>query len=270
MSDERETPPPWWAGQRARLSVLLACLGAAIAALLVSRTDLLSATGGSGNAAAASTWCVPRGLPEVARAAPGELLELRASVSAVAPRDGRRYALGVALPEDIWSDDDPQTLRATRSAGGRWPAGYEMRWWTPDYDAVADAFTFSQARQAREFFDLAASTRCHRASAPLATTLPPNARELAWTNPDDAEQEDVFLLRGRRVYRVATVRVQRTPAVVRRVDFEFADAMVMTSVQQPQGGGLALRVTRVWFKRNGAWLEAYSYQTTIQAAISIR
>jgi uncharacterized protein DUF4440 len=51
--------------------------------------------------------------------------------------------------------------------------------------------------------------------------------------------------------------------------FEFEDAMVMTSVQQPEHG-LPLRVTRVWFKRNGAWLEAYSYQTTIQSAISIR
>ena len=59
------------------------------------------------------------------------------------------------------------------------------------------------------------------------------------------------------------------PLVAARM-FEFEDAMVMTSVQQPQGGGLALRVTRVWFKRNGAWLEAYSYQTTIRAAISIR
>jgi hypothetical protein len=51
--------------------------------------------------------------------------------------------------------------------------------------------------------------------------------------------------------------------------FEFEDAMVMTSVQQPERG-LPLHVTRVWFKRNGAWLEAYSYQTTIQPAISIR
>ena len=59
------------------------------------------------------------------------------------------------------------------------------------------------------------------------------------------------------------------PLVAARM-FPFADAMVMTSVQQPEGGGAALRVTRVWFKRNGAWLEAYSYQTTIRAAISIR
>lgn len=50
---------------------------------------------------------------------------------------------------------------------------------------------------------------------------------------------------------------------------EFGDAMVMTSLQQPERG-LPLHVTRVWFKRNGAWLEAYSYQTTIQAAASNR
>lgn len=47
--------------------------------------------------------------------------------------------------------------------------------------------------------------------------------------------------------------------------FEFGDAMIMTSTQQPEHG-LPLHVTRVWFKRGGAWLEAYSYQTTIQAA----
>jgi hypothetical protein len=58
------------------------------------------------------------------------------------------------------------------------------------------------------------------------------------------------------------------PLVAARM-FEFGDAVVTTSVQQPERG-LALRVTRVWFKRNGAWLQAYSYQTTIQAAISIR
>jgi len=49
--------------------------------------------------------------------------------------------------------------------------------------------------------------------------------------------------------------------------FEFGDVMVMTSRQQPERG-LPLHVTRVWFKRKGVWLEAYSYQTTIQAAPS--
>ena len=51
--------------------------------------------------------------------------------------------------------------------------------------------------------------------------------------------------------------------------FEFGTAIVMTSLQQPEHG-LPLHVTRVWFKRNGTWLEAYSYQTTIQAAGSSR
>ena len=45
--------------------------------------------------------------------------------------------------------------------------------------------------------------------------------------------------------------------------FEVGDAMVMISRQQPKNG-LRLRVTRIWIKRNGAWLEAYSYQTTIR------
>ncbi|HTC64490.1 MAG TPA: nuclear transport factor 2 family protein [Candidatus Saccharimonadales bacterium] len=51
--------------------------------------------------------------------------------------------------------------------------------------------------------------------------------------------------------------------------FEFGDTMVMTSRQQPLRG-LPLHVTRVWFKQNGAWLEAYSYQTTIQEDSSSR
>ena len=49
--------------------------------------------------------------------------------------------------------------------------------------------------------------------------------------------------------------------------FQFGDAMVMISRQQPEHG-LPLRVTRVWFKRNGTWLEAYSYQTTIRPTAS--
>jgi hypothetical protein len=44
--------------------------------------------------------------------------------------------------------------------------------------------------------------------------------------------------------------------------FEFGDVMAMISRQQPVHG-LALHVTRIWFKRNATWLEAYSYQTTI-------
>lgn len=55
--------------------------------------------------------------------------------------------------------------------------------------------------------------------------------------------------------------------LVRARMFEFGEAMVMTSEQKPERG-LRLHVTRVWFKRDGAWLEAYSYQTTIQPGVS--
>jgi hypothetical protein len=49
--------------------------------------------------------------------------------------------------------------------------------------------------------------------------------------------------------------------------FAFGDVMIMTSRQQP-AHGLPLHVTRIWFKRHTAWLEAYSYQTTIQGNAS--
>jgi hypothetical protein len=51
--------------------------------------------------------------------------------------------------------------------------------------------------------------------------------------------------------------------------FEFGDVMVMTSTQRPERS-LPLHVTRVWFKRSGAWLEGYSYQTTIQPVKATR
>jgi hypothetical protein len=51
--------------------------------------------------------------------------------------------------------------------------------------------------------------------------------------------------------------------------FQFGNAMVMISEQQPLHG-LPLHVTRVWFKRNGEWVEGYSYQTTIESGSGVR
>lgn len=44
--------------------------------------------------------------------------------------------------------------------------------------------------------------------------------------------------------------------------FVFGDTVVMTSKQQPVNGP-PLRVTRVWIRRNGRWVESISYQTTV-------
>ncbi len=45
--------------------------------------------------------------------------------------------------------------------------------------------------------------------------------------------------------------------------FQFGDAMVMISRQQP-AHGKAIHVTRIWTKKQGSWLEVFSYQTTIE------
>jgi hypothetical protein len=228
VSDDRDAPASaWWAARHVRLPVLLVCLGGAIVGLLGGRTDLLSSIGieAGGGAGAAPTWCVPGQLPAPAGVAFEELLELRAGVAAATPRLGRRYAGGILAPEDMWSDDDPQRLLAGRSSDGNWPAGYELRWWTPDYNAVASVLMFAGTRQARAFFELASSTRCHRDGRLHSASFPPRARGLAWVNPDDAPQEDVYVLRGARVYRVSAVRLVHTPAVATLTDFEFAEAL---------------------------------------------
>jgi hypothetical protein len=222
----------WWAGQRVRLTVLLACLGAAIVSLLGARTSLLEAVGigGDGSAEGASAWCVPHGLPASATVGRDELLELRAGLLAVFTfSGGRGYTGGVVTPEDMWSDDSPLQQRSVRSVDGLWPAGYELRWWTRDYDVAADVLVFPGARQARELFEEAASTDCHRAGRQLPAPWPPQARNLAWVNPDDAKEDDVFLLRGRRVYRVVAVRLEGAPAMTaqaeRRVGADVVDTL---------------------------------------------
>jgi hypothetical protein len=237
----------WWASQRVRLAVLLVCLGAAIVLLLGTRTSLLGAfgVGGGGTVEGASTWCAPHGLPAPADADLGELVELRAGPLAVFEHSGGRwYAGGIVTPEDMWSDDPPLRVRSSRLADGRWPAGYEMRWWTRDYNLGADALMFGESRQAREFFEEAASTHCHRAGVASSAPSPPHARNLSWVNPDDARQTDVFLLRGRRVYRVVAVRLQGAPAETaqaeRRTGARLTDTLACAlpgaGCKQPRGG----------------------------------
>jgi hypothetical protein len=47
--------------------------------------------------------------------------------------------------------------------------------------------------------------------------------------------------------------------------FDFGDAVVMTCLHQPYTGK-AVHVSRVWIHRNGKWIMAISFQTTIQAS----
>ncbi len=47
--------------------------------------------------------------------------------------------------------------------------------------------------------------------------------------------------------------------------FDFGDTVIMKALHQPYHGK-PIRVSRIWIKRDGKWVMAVSYQTTIQAA----
>jgi hypothetical protein len=228
---------------------LLVCLLVAIVSLLGTRTSLLDTVGinGSESARGASTWCAPRGLPTLASTDRRDLLQLREGLLRVfAVTRGSGYSGGVIAPEDMWSDNSPLGSRASRLADGRWPAGYEVRWWTRYYDLVADVLVFGTPRQALAFFGQAAGTDCHRDGVRQPAPWPSQARNLAWVNPDHASQNDAFLLRGRRVYRVAAVRLNDAPKetarVQRRVGTKLVDllACILPGADCPAGGAVTV------------------------------
>jgi hypothetical protein len=57
--------------------------------------------------------------------------------------------------------------------------------------------------------------------------------------------------------------VAPTPLMSARM-FDFGGAVLMTSEHKPDRGK-PLRVTRIWVKRDGSWVETLSYQTSIKA-----
>ena len=54
-----------------------------------------------------------------------------------------------------------------------------------------------------------------------------------------------------------------TPLVSAKM-FDFGDAVIMTCLHQPYSGK-PIHVSRLWIQRDGKWIMAISYQTTIQA-----
>ncbi len=62
--------------------------------------------------------------------------------------------------------------------------------------------------------------------------------------------------------RVKKAGLAPTPLSAARMS-DFGNAMLMISLHKPDRGR-PLHVTRIWVKRNGHWMEALSYQTSIQ------
>jgi hypothetical protein len=226
---EQGPPLPWWANSRIRLPSLLVCLGLAVIALLTSGTHIFSGSGGSANAAGAS--CVPK-TPPLMSLPLSEIERLRNGLRAVmAPIARSRYAWGTVSVEQPWLDDTPQRLAGSRLADGLWPASYEMRSWAANPrlamrgdDIAADAFMFARPDEAQRFFMQASEVGCHRHGGAWSPLQPPRARDLLWINPDDVLEEDVLLLRGRYVYRIAVVGPQSPPTLPPRPETRAAVA----------------------------------------------
>ena len=182
--------------RRLKLAVLLGCAAGLIVFAILDRGGIL------GHARAS---CPGDGAPEVAQVAPSRLGTLRTSIAGVLPgRVGRLYEEGPVTASNAFTDNEP--LAPAVSPTARRPAGYEMRWWSPNRDdIVADVFEFADVATAQRFLDRALSTRCRASGKQEPAPRPAQGGNLAWVNPDGYAQADIYLSRGRRVYRVAEV-----------------------------------------------------------------
>jgi hypothetical protein len=187
-------------GARGGFGLALACL-VGIGVYLIS-SGVLS---GSSSGPALGNACLQPHRPEVARVAPAALGSLREDVVRVLPeRIGRLYEEGTVVSANAWNDSLP--LPPAVSPTALRPAGYEMRWWAPDGDdVVADAFEFRSAEDARLFLARAGSTHCRLIAHAQSAPIPAQSRNVTWVNPDEASEVDVYVVRGRRVYRIGDV-----------------------------------------------------------------
>ena len=209
----------WLTDGRVRLALLLGLLTALVVYVLATRTDALgSATGtptvSAGVGVGMAAGCPARSAPSVATVSRATLQGLREDLRGVMFGRGRRlYERGVIASSYAWSDDEPGK-QTSLPPGPHDPGGYELRWWAADRDdVVAEVYAFADAGRARDFFAQASSTRCRLSSVALAASSPPGGRDLAWRNPDRFAQEDLYLLRGQRVYVVSVVRAGAGPSV---------------------------------------------------------
>ncbi len=220
----------WLTDGRVRLMLLLGLLAALVVYVLATRTEALNiAAGAAGVDASTAASCPAQSAPSVETVSHATLRGLREDLRGVMFDRGRRlYEQGVVASSYAWSDDEPGT-RMSLPSGPRDPGGYELRWWAADRDdVVADVFVFADASRAHDFFERASSTHCRPSSVALAASSPPGGRDLAWRNPDRFAQEDVYLLRGPRVYLVSVVRAGAGPSSTpagRRTAFSLVNGL---------------------------------------------
>lgn len=196
----------WLTNERLRLAALLLVLAALVAYAVTAWPGRFGLGGGSVTGEAGSD-CPVEAAPALASVGRTRLLGLRASeerMMAGVDADLRPYEEGLVPATSAWTDAEPTAWAANSD---RWPAGYEMRWWTRDRDdVVADIYVFADPKQARDFSRLVLRAKCRAERTVSAAPTPTGAQDLEWRNPLSFTQEDVYLQRGRYVYRVSVVR----------------------------------------------------------------
>jgi hypothetical protein len=193
---------------RVRLTLLLTILAALVVYVFATRPGALgTAVGAAEVDVGMAAACPAQAAPSVESVSRAALRGLREDLRGVMfDRSRRLYEQGLVDSDNAWSDDEPGT-RMALPRSPRDPGGYELRWWAANGDdVVADVFVFAGADRARDFFERASSPRCRPASAAVGASSPSGGRDLVWRNPDGFAQEDVYLRRGQRVYRVSVVR----------------------------------------------------------------
>lgn len=176
-----------------------------------------------GEEVAAGSTCPGSEIPSLVSAGPEKLAgfrtDLEGTISTWAGNHSEKskplvYEQGIVTGDAAWTDMEPGNGGVP--AAGTPFAGFEMRWWIWTWgwnDVVADVFLFEDASAAAAYMDLASATECRSNTMGKAASLPPGARYLEWSNPFNVAQQDVFLRRSSRVYRVSVVQPGVGPKV---------------------------------------------------------
>jgi hypothetical protein len=178
--------------------------------VLVWRLDLFP----GGGAGAVTQSCPINEAPVLAAVDPARLAGFKRDLEGmIASREARfpeekgltPYEQGVINESAAWTDMEPGNGGVP--ASGQHSGGFEMRWWTVGRDdVVGDIFFFESSAEAKQYLELALSSECRSKASHRAALFPPGAHNLEWSNPFKYAQQDVYLQRGPRVYRVSVVQ----------------------------------------------------------------
>jgi hypothetical protein len=198
----------WLTNERVRLVLLLAVLASLVAYVITVGVGPFGE--GDRSATIQASGCPAEEAPTLSSVDLTGLLALRSRLDgAMAGFEPglRPYEEGVVPATSPWTDAEPVAAGSPPTAS-LWPAAYEIRWWLESGDdLVADVFVFTGTKQAHDFSALVRQSRCGSSARVVsAAPIPEGAHNLQWRNPLGLAQEDVYLQRGRRVYRVVVVK----------------------------------------------------------------